>query len=280
MDGQHLIYLYCVTEQPPDLASVEQPPGGLYLVREAGLCAVVSPVEAGQFEPSSLRRHLEDLSWVAVQTTQHERIVEAVMRVRCVIPFRFATLFRTDESLRTRLRTHGDQFQTLLGQLEGKAEWGVKAYCDLERLTDQIRTRDSSVSELNEMIRLAPPGRAFLLGKKRDELVKATLAGRVDRYAEQIVVALQTLSFQARRNNVLPPETTDRCGVMILNAAFLVANHDAPAFVDAAHAMNARCADPSILVECSGPWPAYNFCDPARSRASEDARPARTVANG
>jgi hypothetical protein len=72
---------------------------------------------------------------------------------------------------------------------------------------------------------------------------------------------------------------------MILNAAFLVANHEAQAFMDEVNALN----DTGILVECSGPWPPYNFCDlaysganvPARQDASgEDARPARTVANG
>lgn len=265
MDGQPLIYLYCVTAQPPDLASVEQPPGGLYLVREAGLCAVVSQVEAGQFEPSTLRRNLENLGWVTAETTKHERIVEAVMQDRGVIPFRFATLFHTDDSLRTRLRTHADEFKAILGQLEEKAEWGVKAYCDLEKLTDRLRAGDSSVSEINETIRLAPPGRAFLLGKKREELVKAALAVRVDRYVEEIMGALQAVSVQMRKNKILPPGTTERCGVMILNAAFLVANHDASTFVDVTTAMNARGADPSILVECSGPWPAYNFCDPART---------------
>jgi hypothetical protein len=276
MDGQPLIYLYCVTEQPPDLAQVEHPPGGLYLVRAAGLCAVVSSVEAGQFAPSTLRRNLEDLHWVTAATTQHERIVEAVMRDRCVIPFRFATLFHTDDSLRTRLRTHAADFQTILGQLEGKAEWGVKAYGDLEQLADHIRAEDASVSQINETIRLSPPGRAFLLGRKRAELVKAALAARVDRYAEQTVEALQTLSFQVRRNRVLLPDATDRRGVMLLNAAFLVANHEAPAFVAAAQAVQTRCADPSILVECSGPWPAYNFCDPAKA----GPQPARTTANG
>jgi hypothetical protein len=280
MDGQHLIYLYCVTAPPPDLAGVEQPPGGLHLIHEAGLCAVASHVEAGMFEPSMLRRNLEDLNWVTAETTKHERIVEAVMRDRCVIPFRFATLFHTDDSLRTRLRTHAEDFKAILGQLEDKAEWGVKAYCDLEKLADHIRAKDGSISEINETIRLAPPGRAFLLGRKREELVKAALAARVDRYTEQTVEALQMLSFQVRRNKVLPPGTTDRRGAMILNAAFLVANHDASAFVDTAHAMNARYADPSILIECSGPWPAYNFCDPARGRASEDMRPIRTAANG
>ena len=267
MDGEHLIYLYCVTAQPPPLESIEDQPGELHLVREAGLCAVVSRVEAGKFEPSNLQRNLEDLDWVAAETTKHERIVEAVLRDRSVIPFRFATLFHTDESLRTRLQTHGEEFRTLLGQLEDKAEWGVKAYGDTKKLEDDVCAQDGPISSLDAAIRLAPSGRAFLLGKKREDMVKAALAGRVDRCVRQTVEAFRPISFQVRLNRVLPPGATDRCDTMILNAAFLVANHDARAFVETAHALNERNMGRDIVVECSGPWPPYNFCDPARKVA-------------
>jgi hypothetical protein len=268
MDEEQLVYLYCVTAQPPHVESIEDQPGELYLVHEAGLCAAVSRVAAGKFEQSSLQRNLEDLDWVAAETTKHERIVEAVMRDRCVIPFRFATLFHTDENLRTRLRTHDEEFKTLLEQLENKAEWGVKAYCDTEKLGNDVCAQDGPISSLDEALRLAPPGRAFLLGKKREELVRAALLGRVDRYVQQTVEALQPISFQVRMNRVLPPGTTDRCGAMILNAAFLVDNHDARTFVETANALNERYADQSIVVECSGPWPPYNFCDLARKVAN------------
>lgn len=267
MDEKQLVYLYCVTAQPPRMERIEDRPGECYLVHEAGLCAVVSRVAADQFELSNLRRNLEDLDWVAAETTKHERTVEAVMRDRCVIPFRFATLFHTDESLRTRLRAHGEEFQSLLGQLENKAEWGVKAYCDLERLGDDACAQDGPISDLNEAVRLAPPGRAFLLRKKWEELVKAALVGRVDRYVEQTVEAFQSVSSQVRLNRGLPPRTTDRCGTMILNAAFLVSNHDASAFVETANALNERYTEQNIVVQCSGPWPPYNFCNPARKVA-------------
>jgi len=268
MDGEHLIYLYCVTAQPPDLASVEDQPDELYLVREAGLCAVVSRVEASQFEPLNLCRHLEDLDWVAAETTKHERIVEAVMRDRCVVPFRFGTLFHTDENLMMQLRTDAAPFQTLLEHLEGKAEWGVKAYCNTQALEHRIRAHDGPVSDLNEAIRLAPPGRAFLLTKKREDLVRATLARRVDHYAEQVVDALQAVSVQMRMNKILPPGTTGRCDIMILNTALLVANHEVRTIVDTAKTLNERYADQSIVVECRGPWPPYNFCDPPRTVAN------------
>ena len=260
---QHLVYLYCVTAEPPELEGVGDRPDALYVVSGGGLHAVVCRVDAREFGESNLRRNLDDLSWVAVEATNHEKIIEAVMQNHCVIPFRFATLFKTDDNLRSLLRAHGEQFRTLLEQLDDKAEWGVKAYCDFERLERDIRDQ-STVSDLDRAICTAPPGRAFLLGKRRRESARAALADRAGRYAEQIVEALQPISIETRTSEVVPQWEAEGYGEMILNAAFLVRNRDARAFVDATNILGERYAGEGIFIECSGPWPPYNFCDLAK----------------
>ena len=264
MPEEQLVYLYCVTAKPPELEGVGDRPDALYLVCEAGLHAVVCRVEAREFGESNLRRNLDNLGWVAVETTNHERIIEGIMRDHCVIPFRFATLFKTDDSLRAELRAHGGPFRTLLEQLDDKAEWGVKAYCDFEKLERDVRV-DSTVSSLDEAVCTASPGKAFLLRRKRRESAKAARADKAGWYAEQIVEALQPISVQARTSEVVPQWEAEGYGEMILNAAFLVCNGDARAFVDATSALGERYAGEGIFIECSGPWPPYNFCDPAKA---------------
>jgi hypothetical protein len=265
--GEYLVYLYCVTEQPPDLDGAEDRPGELYVVCEDRLYAVVSRVAASEFEPAELRRNLEDLSWVAAATTKHERIVEAVMRSHCVIPFRFATLFKTDESLRAQLREHHGQLKTLIGQLENKAEWGVKVYCDIEKLRHRVCTQDSKVSSLDEAIRSASAGKAFLLKKKREELAKAAVVAGIGYYADGIAEAFQRVSFQTRINKPLPAEAIEKRDAMILNSAFLIDKNDTDSFLEVAAALNESYAGESA-VECSGPWPPYNFCDSAKQVAN------------
>lgn len=262
---EHLVYLYCVTTEPPKLEGVGDRPDALYAVSEGGLHAVVCRVEAREFGESNLRRNLDDLGWLAVETTNHERVIEAVMQDHCVIPFRFATLFKTDDSLRLQLRAQGGQFRTLLEQLDDKAEWGVKAYCDFEKLERDVRDEGGTVSSLDKAVCTASPGKAFLLRRKRQESAKAALADRTDRNAEQIVQALQPISVQVRTTEVVPQWEAEGYGAIILNAAFLVCNGDARAFVDATNALSERYAGEGIFIECSGPWPPYNFCDPAKA---------------
>ena len=264
MHGEPLTYLYCLTAEPPDLDGIRDQADDLYSLCEAGLCAVASRVQASEFGPPGLRRNLDDLAWVAAETTEHERIVEAVMQNRCVIPFRFATLFAADENLRTLLRAHCKEFTALLEQLDNKAEWGVKVYCDAEKLREHTCAQDGAISSLDETVRSASSGRAFLLRKKRDELAKAALAGRSDEHARQITGALHEVSFRTRINKVLPPEATEGRGAMILNSAFLVGNEDTHRFLDCVAMLNESHAEDGVVIACSGPWPPYNFCDLAK----------------
>jgi hypothetical protein len=261
--GEHLVYLYCVTAQPPNLEGIDARPGELYLVCEAGLYAVARQVEAAEFGQSNLQYEIEDLAWLAARTTEHERIVETIMRDRCVIPFRFAMLFSDDESLKAGLRTHCGQFKTLLEQLDGKSEWGVKLYCDSEKLKHSIVR-----SDLDEAIGSACPGRAFLLKKKRDDLAKAALAKTMDQVAERTVEVLEPISFQTRINKVLPA-AAEKPGDMILNSAFLIGNNDVETFMGALNALSARYAPEGVFVEHTGPWPPYNFCDLAMEATNE-----------
>lgn len=266
---EHLVYLYCVTAEPPNLDDAGTAQDGLYLVCEAGLCAVVCRVKAAEFGQSNLRRNLEDPAWLTTETTEHERIVEAIMRERCVIPFRFATLFDNDESLKARLRTHGGRFKTLLKRLEHKSEWGVKVYCDTDKLKHGIQAYGVTLSSLDEAVRSACPGKAFLLKKKREDLAETALAQAMNQYAERTVEVLGQMSVQTRINKVLPSRATERCGDMILNAAFLIDNRDVEAFAAAADAMGRRYAQEGVLVERTGPWPPYNFCDPSAETSHE-----------
>lgn len=264
MHEEHLVYLYCVTAQPPDLDGIQNPFDRLYLVHEAGLCAIASQVSVDEFGATSLRRNLEDLNWIVAETTRHERIVEMVCRDRCAIPFCFATLFTADENLRALLRTHRDEFTSLLGQLNNKAEWGIKAYCEAEKLEDRVCAEDDAISGLNETIRSASSGKAFLLRKKRDALAKTALIDRTDQCALRIVQALREIGLQSRINKVSPSRAVEGHGRMILNSAFLVGHEDTDRFLDAVAALNTRHAEESIAIECSGPWPPYNFCELAK----------------
>jgi hypothetical protein len=100
-------------------------------------------------------------------------------------------------------------------------------------------------------------GRAYLMRKRqeRENVLQARasaaeLAGRIDAHLRRLAVAAVTR----------PPQRgplARHTGRMVLNAAYLVENHDSERLQRAVHDLNAQ--DGGFTVELSGPWPAYNF---------------------
>jgi hypothetical protein len=94
-------------------------------------------------------------------------------------------------------------------------------------------------------------------------MAKAALAKAMNQSVERTVEILQQFSFQTRINKVLPAGSTKPRGDMILNSAFLIGNGNVEAFMAATDALSTRYARESVFVERTGPWPPYNFRDPA-----------------
>lgn len=131
MTENQLVYLYCVTEREPGLEEAGSLVNNLYFVHQKGLYAVAGKVRESEFGEQNLKKNLADFGWVSTKASNHEKVVEEVMRSACVIPFKFATLFNTDDSLKAMLEQYAEEFKAVLKRLENKEEWGVKIYCDI-----------------------------------------------------------------------------------------------------------------------------------------------------
>lgn len=80
------------------------------------------------------------------------------MKNTYVIPFKFATIFNTEDNLKTMFEEHLEGFKDILIKLEEKEEWGVKIYCNSEKLKENLIQEDEQL--LNS---------AFLINKDKVE---------------------------------------------------------------------------------------------------------------
>jgi len=233
---------------------------GLYFVHHKGLYAVVRNVEESEFGQEGLKRNMADLEWVKTNATLHESTIEQVMRNTCVIPFKFGTLFNTDDSLKAMLEEYGDEFKAVLGRLENKEEWGVKIYCDIEKLKAFSINDEPEILEIENIISLSSPGRAFFLKKKKTELLVQVTNRKINEYGQETFELLKELSFEARINKLLPREVTERGDDMVLNSAFLVGKDEVDDFINMVDTLKMHYENKGFFVDCTGPWPPYNFC--------------------
>ncbi len=273
-----LIYLYCLTNKIPKLKEAEDLPRpslksntilkeGRGLVDNAhflyyqGLYAVVSNVSTDEFSEENLKRNLADLEWIKVKANIHEKAIEGIMKNTCVIPFKFATLFNTESNLKTMLGAHLERFKDILKKLEDKEEWGVKIYCNPGKLKENLIQEDEQLLNIDKEINSSLPGKAYLLKKKKEELLNIAVNKKLNEYGQVSFDRLKEKSTEARINKLLPKEVTERNDEMILNSVFLINKDKVGDFLNIVDNLKTKYIDKGLFFDCTGPWPPYNFCE-------------------
>lgn len=263
---QELIYLYCVTEDAPDLRDLAVLVNKLYWIAHRDLCAVVSNVPEREFNAEALRQNLNNMEWLKQKVMLHEGVIESVMKRSTVVPFKFAAIFRNPNSLTTCLEQHYHALETALVKLKGKEEWGVKIYCDRRKLREALAAGNEAVIRLDQEIAAASPGKAFLLKKRREDLLGAEAERRLIDDSQDCFDRLSAGSLDARLNACAPGEVTHQKAEMILNAVFLIEALKHSVLKGEVYKLKADYEDKGLRFDCTGPWPPYNFCSLSKEK--------------
>jgi Gas vesicle synthesis protein GvpL/GvpF len=217
--------------------------GPVELIRHADLAAATSRVDLERFGEAALREALEDLDQVARLARAHERVLDAALRDGPVVPFRICTIFESAARVRELLQRERETLAAALARLRGKAEWGVKAFAPAPAAAAE---RAAPVSS----------GAAYLARKaaQRDETTYAR--ERLDAAVSSVHERLLASADGAVLSPAQDRRLSGRAEEMVLNAAYLVPDADAPAF---ASLVAELAASYGVALELTGPWPAYHF---------------------
>jgi hypothetical protein len=260
IEEAQLTYLYCVAGKEPKLGQIEALESGIYCVCHNGLYAVAATVERQEFDAEGLKKNMANFQWVRYMVGTHERIIERIATETDIIPFRFGTLFSTDNSLKAMLEQYGQQFERILNRLADKQEWGLKIYCDLAKLKTGLFNDQARILMMDDEIKNSSAGRAYFLKKKKETMLQEALNEKINECGRESFEALKDLSCEARITRLLPKEVTEREDDMVLNAAFLVDKAGTNDFLNMARTLKTHYEGNGFLIDCTGPWPPYNFC--------------------
>jgi hypothetical protein len=257
-----LAYVYAIV---PASLDVSNAPSGIderpvVLEPSDGLAALVSYVDASQYEPASIEARTSDVVWLGPRARAHDRVHTWASDAGALVPLAMFTLFRDRESVQQMmLRRRSDLERALALSAEGR-ELGVRVFrrtADVERA---LATWNSRVQSLEQDIAAATPGQQYLL-KRQLEATRAEEARRLS--AETAQQVMETLAAQSLHNVRIPvPAAGDRqttAGEAILDAAFFVAHDRIDAFRAAMTSVIAEWEPRGFRFEFSGPWPPYHF---------------------
>jgi hypothetical protein len=251
-----LRYLYAVVGAESERPIVEArligiEGGGVEPVREGRLAGVTSAVPASGYEEEPLNAKLQDLDWLAPRAAAHQEVNRRLLEiVPAVVPLAFGAIYRDVEGVRELLRKRGDDFAARLDGLTGRAEWIVA----IER-HGAPAVAGEATRALDDEIAKAAPGRAFLLGKKRDEVEREDRRSRDAAIADRTWTALEAVADRLYRE----PLIEDPATIAVARFSALVARDRERALNDTVRSLKREAVAGGYRIRLSGPWPAYRF---------------------
>lgn len=212
-----MIALYAIIDHP----TAPMPPlGRLALVPSRDLAAVCGPLAKGEVTAETL--------W------QHERIVEALMDDRDVVPVRYGTSVSDEVAAARALEDRHDDFAASLERVRGAVELAIRVF------------------SAGDAPRTARPSQEPVTGT---EYLRAR-AGEAAAESDAAAIVHEPLARAARAATVarvtLPGER--------LRAAYLVDRSATQSF--SARVRDLQEANPQLTLTCTGPWPPYSFVSP------------------
>jgi hypothetical protein len=219
-------------------------------VRSAGLDAVVSPVDLAEYGEEALRRNLEDIGWLESTARAHHLVVATASGAGPVVPARLATVYRGAAGVTGMLDERRQELSAALTRLEGREEWGVKAFA----VPDMAVTATAPAGTGG-----AGAGAAYLR-RRRDQLTaRETGQQAALKAAEAVHQELGARAEAAARHRPHDRRLTGEAGTMVLNGAYLVEARRAAEFADAVTDLAGH--HPALRLTLTGPWPPYSFAD-------------------
>jgi hypothetical protein len=239
--------LYGIVKEPAVVgASITGMKGrAVSFVAGHGLCAAVSDLDVEEGAPP------------VAELLVYSKVVEELHHLQAVVPMRYGCFLNGIKAIRNALKEKQRQYETLLVQLEGHAEMGIRILLpemewrprqeETMKGRDALSTAETTAQPKDEQ---SVDGRAYLaLRKVHYQMQEETLQGHqalIDRYTQ----AFSGLYAKYRT------ETDTKNGSLILSLYFLTPKNAINRFQEAFGRVAENGAAKALL---SGPWPPYNF---------------------
>jgi hypothetical protein len=253
-----LIYVYCLSDSMLSAAATEGT-NSIKLLRAGDYWAVIKHVPAFEFSEENFKTNVSNIQWLEANARDHVAVIARYMENHTVIPFRFGTIYQDEAGLAKFISDYKGSLAENFNFIRGMEEWSVKIYCNRQELGEKIDELSPEAASLEQQIMSSSPGKAFLLGRKKTELVEHELDRLCKKFGQDFYNEFKELSKDTRLNNLLPKEFTGRTDTMILNATFLVGIDKVSEIRETVQKINEKDEHSGFFIEGTGPWPPFSF---------------------
>jgi hypothetical protein len=250
-------YIYGITDGAPvDLGPGVGPGAPVELLVSGDLVAITSPVPLNALTPEAARERQDDLAWLEAQVRAHQEVLARASRQATVVPLRFGTVFRDAAAARAMMLEHAPRFREALARLAGRQEWGLKIGVDMARLAEAVAATSPRIQELDARRRGMRSGAAYMLARKRDQILREEVERAIATCAQHAHARLAAEAVAAVIDGAALTGAASGAGPLF-RCAYLVETTNLPIFLGILDSLAAT--HPAFAFTLSGPWPAYSF---------------------
>jgi hypothetical protein len=256
-----LFYVYGIV--PAGAASASAPAGlddaPVAVERDGKLAALYSELDGDEYEPAVIEARSGDVDWVAPRAMAHDRVLSWASDQGPVIPLAmYTSLYASADGVRTMLRDRAAVLEPLLASVGRGREYALRVYRVDAELRKALPSLSAEISALEASAAASSPGQRYLLERKLEARAKEELRTVSQRVATEIRDALASHALGTALSPI-PKMTADAPGIMILNAAFLVAPDALRGFQERLTEIVASRQPAGFRFDFTGPWPPYHF---------------------
>jgi hypothetical protein len=230
-------YAYCITEQAGLQGSIRaRRPFALASLKGVSEAPVLG-YPSGEFAVV-VSEHNPDKPLTQQSIVDHARVISECFRSMTVLPFRFGTIFESDEALRRAVRANRKAFVESVSRLRGKSEMHVK-----------ILVKDGTIEEAASEIPAGVGGE--YLRQLRDRASRER-----ERQTKARAVSMQVHKLFCPLEEDVVCKLTDS-GNMLMVFAHLIDSNTVAKYQNRYSAATRHFKDCQVTI--SGPWPPYHF---------------------
>lgn len=231
-------YAYCLTEQRLTNGSRTRRPFLMDGIQGVNNATVLS-YPSGEFAVIVSEFDRAGTLLEEKHVLEHARVVGVCFRQGTVLPFRFGTIFDSDESLKQAVRANRRAFGESVARLKGKAEMHVK-----------LLVRDGSLKELHDVELPDTVGGEYLAKLKQKAMCDRERQTKAKALSVQIHRLFNPLEEEISCKRV------DTDG-MVIDIAHLIDTKSIEKYHNRYNTAAKQLKNCEISV--TGPWPPYHF---------------------
>ncbi len=184
---------------------------------------------------------------------EYAGVIDALFQRYPVLPMRFGSTLESSGAILEMLVRNRDEFLQNLDRVENKQEFGLKIFCDSEKLAAELRMKSEAV--------LSPPAdpgitisayREYINKKLKEHRLEELLVDYADTVIAEITVSLALLCAESRFKKMASAKN-------IIDAVFLLDKDVEIQLVRSVQDLQNKHQGLNFIL--TGPWPPYNFVE-------------------